>query len=422
MTAPALTTTRTFGADRRATATDMAAFVQLLKDQKAQTLDLVVPASAITMEDGVLQVAQPDITTGDFDAPRIYPAGTYRYSVSDVADDGFSTRLDIPREFLRRKRHGGTAGKKTLPVNMPLYDALVNLSLAPQGSKAKYLLRLLTGDVLDTDGQKLADGYIRAFLTNGYRAIDNFDVLVATLEGIRAAGINPASLQMVGELTERRMHVRIQAPEVSVMARDLLENYRSPYRDTETGRYLTGAECPEIYAGLTLTNSETGHGSYGLTPQSIIRICRNGQTWTSDVRREVHLGERLEEGAVRWSANTQNKHLELIRAKAADAVRHFLSVEYLQQKVDGMREKAGITIEEEATEAAVEVVAKECTFTEKEAASVLKDFGFGGDYTVGGMVQAVTSAAQRTDDPDRQLAMESATEKVYALANVLHNL
>jgi len=421
MTAPALTTTRTFGADRRAAASNMADFVKLLQDQKAQTLDLVAPASAITMEDGVLRVAQPDITTGDLDAPRIYPEGTYRYSVSEVADDGFSTRLLVPREFLRRTRHGGRSGKTNVAANGQLYDALVNLSLAPQGNKP-YLLRLLTGDVLDAEGRKVADGYIRAFLTNGYRAIDNFDVLVATLEGIRAAGINPASLQMVGELTERKMHVRIHAPEVSVMARDLLENYRSPYRDSETGKYLTGAECPEIYAGLTLTNSETGHGSYGLTPQSIIRVCRNGQTWTTDVRREVHQGERLEEGAVKWSASTQAKHLELIRAKAADTVRHFLSVEYLQEKVDGMREKAGVPIDEEATEAAVTVVAKECSFTDAEAASVLKDFGFGGDYTVGGMVQAVTSAAQRTADPERQFAMESATEKVYSLAGVLHRL
>ena len=227
---------------------------------------------------------------------------------------------------------------------------------------------------------------------------------------------------MVWELTELNMYVRIHAPEVKTMAADLLANYRSPYRDPETGRYLTGAECPEIYAGLTLTNSETGHGSYGLVPQSVIRICKNGQNWTSDVRREVHLGGRLEEGAVRWSEKTQNKHLELIRSKAADAVKHFLSVEYLEEKVNGMREKAGVTISEDSQEAAVEVVAKECAFTDSEATAILRDFGFGADYTVGGMVQAVTSAAQRVESPDRQHHLENATERVYGLARVLHTV
>lgn len=418
MTAPALTTTRTVGTDRRASSTDLQSFVKLLEAQKANTLDLVVPASALSMDEGVLHVRQPDIATGGLDDAQMYPAGVYRYSVSDVADDGLSTRLNIPREFLRRNRHGGLVGKKATAPNIPLYDALVNLSLAPQSDRSKYLVRLLTGSVEDHGTQ----GWVRAVMTNGYRIIDNFDVLVATLSGIRAAGINPASLKISADLTERNMFVRVHAPEVRTLAQDLLKDYRSPFRDPETGRFLTGLECPEIFSGFTLRNSETGHGSYSLTPQSIVQVCRNGMTWTADARREVHLGQRLEEGAVKWSEETHRKNLSLIQSMAADAVRHFLSQEYLEEKVADMREKAQVTIDEDAHDAAVEVVAKECTFTDAEAEAVLRDFGFGGDYTVGGMVQAVTSAAQRMESVDRQWALESSTEKVLSLAGVLHRL
>lgn len=414
MTAPALTTTRTVGTDRRASSTDLRSFVALLEQQKATTLDLVVPADRISMEDGTLHLRQDDILTGD----GVTPAGVYRYSVSDVADDGLSTRLNIPREFLRRSRSGGVSGKKTLAPNVPLYDALVNLSLAPQGDRAKYLVRLLTGRVEDHG----TDGWVRAVMTNGYRIIDNFDVLVATLAGIKEAGINPSTLRISADLTERRMFVRVHAPEVRTRAEGLLKDYRSPFRDAETGRYLTGLECPDVYSGFTLTNSETGHGSYALTPQTVVEICRNGMTWTSDVQREVHLGQRLEVGAIQWSETTQTKHLELIRAKAADAVSTFLSGSYLVSKVAAMTEKAAVTIDEDAHATAVEVVAKECAFTDTEAAAVLADFGFGASSTVGGMVQAVTSAAQRMESVDRQWALESSTEKVLGLAGVLHRL
>jgi hypothetical protein len=407
MTAPALTTQRTIGSDRRAHGTDLQEFAKLLGEQRTNTVDLVVPASALTMKDGQLIVDTEIMTEDGVTAPGS------RYTITRTADEGLSQRLYVPREFLGRAHHGGTIGKKNFAPNLGLYDSVINESMAP-APDARWLLRLLTGHV-EEDG---TDGYLRAFLTNGYKVIDNLDVLVATLQGITAAGIDPATLQIQAELTETRMYVRVHAPEVNVAAADLLKDYRSPYRDAETGRYLTGSDLPLIYAGFTVTNSETGQGAAGITPQAVVRICKNGQTWKSDMMREVHLGQRLEDGVVKASAETQRIMMELIRSQAADAVATFLSRAYLEKKVDQMREAAGVEIPagDEPARAAVEIVKKECTFTQSQADAVLADFLFGGQSTVGGMVQAVTSAAQLQSSADEQWKLEGATERVLALA------
>jgi hypothetical protein len=413
MTAPALSTERTIGSDRRAHGTDLQKFAALLQDLRTNTVDLVVPSSKLVMTEGNLTVLDDIVaSSGVFSVPR--------FTMTKLGDDGLSQRLNIPREFLGRAHHGGIVGKKAIAANPALYDALVNLTLAPQ-PEARWLLRCLTGATPEG-----TDGYVRAFLTNGYRIIDHLDVLVATLQGIQGAGLDPSTLEIQCELTENRMYVRVGAPEVAVAAADLLKDYRSPYRDPETGRYLTGAELPMIYAGFTVTNSETGHGSAGITPQAIVQICKNGQTWKSDMMKEIHLGQRLNEGVVKASDETQAAVLELVRSQTVDAVKAFLSKDYLEKKVDGMREAAGVEIPvsegDEAAKNAVEIVRKECAFTDGQAASVLQDFLSCGTSTVGGMVQAVTSAAQRQTSADEQWKLENATEKVLALAPQLHRV
>lgn len=50
----------------------------------------------------------------------------------------------------------------------------------------------------------------RAFLSDRYSVIDNLDVLTATLDGVRQAGVD-VSIDRC-DLTDRRMYVRIIAP------------------------------------------------------------------------------------------------------------------------------------------------------------------------------------------------------------------
>lgn len=58
-------------------------------------------------------------------------------------------------------------------------------------------------------------------------------------------------------------------------------------------------------------NSETGRGAFTLLPRLVVQVCRNGMTIARGAMRAVHLGERLDEGPVTWSGNTQDKTLAL---------------------------------------------------------------------------------------------------------------
>src|SRR5690606_14026538 len=100
-------------------------------------------------------------------------------------------------------------------------------------------------------------GIARAFLSDRYSVMDNLDVLMASLDGIREAGVK---VDVAGcDLSERRMYVRLVSPEVQVSAVELLKDYRSPF----SGQ--SGADLPIISAGLLIQNSEVGNGAFSLS-------------------------------------------------------------------------------------------------------------------------------------------------------------
>jgi hypothetical protein len=99
-----------------------------------------------------------------------------------------------------------------------------------------------------------------------------------------------------------------------------------------------------VFAGLVLSNSETGHGSFSITPRLIAQVCGNGYTITKDAMREVHLGGRLDAGVVQWSAGTQQAAIELIIRQTADATATFLTGDYLRTSLNQIEQRAGVPL------------------------------------------------------------------------------
>jgi hypothetical protein len=381
---------------RNATLSDL---VAILRDQHARKVDVVAPATAIRSRGGVLHVtgADPIITDDGVTAAD----GVYRPTA--VCDEGIAEKLRVPLSYVRRLRadrpdlfdanvNGWLHGRRTRRADGTVEET------APADGRS-FLLRAFRGD----DG---GEGIARALLSDRYRIVDNLDVLMAALDGVRHAD---ADVDIVGaDLTDRRMHVRIAAPAVRELAPDLLGGYRSPFSGA------TGADNPVIFAGLVLSNSETGGGAFTLTPRLTIEVCNNGMTITKDALRSVHVGGRLEEGVVRWSDETQQKTLDLVRSQTADAVKTFLDVDYVRSVVATMREKAGVPVADPA--ATVQHVAKSLKFTEEAADAILDHFIRGGQVTAGGVMQAVTSYAQTVDDADVAADVEAAALDALALA------
>lgn len=368
-----MTTTESVLTTRNANLSDM---VALLEAQQSKKLDVIVPARDMRMNGGLLEIDQVGEPTITMDG--VTPT-TGLFTPTATCDAGVADKLDIPVKYLRRMRDTG---------HLDLLDRNVNEWLAAAPDKRHLVRTLRSGDT--------TPGIARALLSNSYRFVDNLDVLTAVLQGIRQAGVHVKVTRC--DLTETRMYVKIQCPEVVAHAPSLLRNYTSPFN----GR--RGADCPLVFAGFVFSNSEVGEGSFSITPQATIEVCSNGMTFTKDMMREVHLGGKLPDGVVQWSRDTQDAALEVLVKQARDAVTTFVNPAYLQAKIAEVEAEAGVKVRD--VEATLEYVGKQLRFSESDRKTVLAHFIDGGDRTSGGVLHAVTSVAQTLEDADRAYEME----------------
>lgn len=402
---------------RNASLADLA---NLLTDQHARKIDVVAPLTALRSRGGVIHVAgaEPVITMDGVTSSEGL------YTPTAVFDQHLAERLEVPVRYLNRLRNE-RPDMYDLTVNGLIHGELTNLGceyLGEHGFPPAYLgpadprsmlFRGFRGD----DGV----GVGRALLSDRYAITDNLDVLTATLEGVRASGVDIEVMSC--DLTERRMYVKIAAPAVAALAPTLLAGYRSPWREGqepwnhEAGRahgWLTPDEQPVVFAGFIVSNSEVGAGAFSITPQIIVRVCRNGLTITRDAIRAIHMGGKLEEGVIRWSEDTQRKNLDVIAAKARDAVATFLDVEYVKSAVAELERKAGHPVED--APAVLAHVGKTLSYSEDHISGILNHFIRGGQLTAGGVLNAVTSFAQTVPDADAAYELEASAINAMELA------
>lgn len=359
---------------RNATLADL---VNVLQDEQVRKVDFVVPSSKIHVNNGQVIITGADAHV-DEDGVTLVDGV---YDPTDVFDEGVARGLNIPRDYLRRMRNG----------RVDLYDANVNGWLQGQNDPAyelivpdprSWLVRAFTAG-------STGNGIARAFLTPSYKILDNLDALMAVLGGVRDAGINPQGLAIDGDITDRRMVVRVTAEEVRALAPELLRGYRSPWS------HNSGTDNPTVFAGFVISNSEVGSGSWSIVPRLVVQICSNGLTVNADATRKWHLGSRQADGVVKWSVDTQEKELALITAQTRDVVKTVLNPAYIEQVVNRITEQAGHKLTDSVE--AVQTVTKKLAISEEVGKSILDFFVQGGQTTAGGVMQAVTAAAQTVD-------------------------
>lgn len=398
---------------RNATLGDLA---ELLKTQHAEKIDMVVPAGMLRSSGGNLVVSQDSGIEG----LGSLTAGTYR--PTQIMDGHVAEKLGIPVKYVRRMRD----------ERPDLYDANINGWLHGTGPNALQS-QLDDGTAALPDGRSFlfrgfngADddlGVGRALLSDTYKPIDNLDVLLACLAGIRDSGIEAEVVS--ANLTETRMSVQIAAPSVAALAPELLGTYASPLPFWESQHGLLTAQAlthgmfergqePVLFAGFELSNSETGGGAFTITPRITVLKCRNGWKMTKDVLRKVHTGSQLEKGQIRWSDDTQQKNIELAQSMARDAVATFLDIEYVRGVIAGITEKAGKTLDHPGK--VFEVVSKELNFSQAESDGILDFFISSGQPTPGGILQAVTAYAQTVPGADQAHDLENVAMRAMDLA------
>jgi hypothetical protein len=424
--------------------------IRILQEQRARRLDVVVRHSMITAYGGNLLVRAGDSTQLAGEDGVTSAAGSYQPTA--VADEGLAELLGVNGGYLKKLR-------QLNPARTDLWDANVNGFLHGgaediDGETRNYppydgaiLLRLLRGD-------ESSDGVLRAALSPRYKIIDNLDVLLAIMDGLRKAGLE--AVPDVSDLTERRMHVRFSVPGIAVFAPHLLDGYRSPFdgpggvqragggdrpgMKLQAGHFGAGnaavqralraarnegkdyppGQEPIVFAGLKVTNSDVGEGARTIAPEIVVEICGNRLTLTAAADRAVHLGSSKDEGVIEWSAETAEKELALITSQAADAVQTFLTPEWFFGKVNEIEALAGVPVARH--EDVIKEVSKAAGFTQGETSDILAHFLRGGSYTAGGVANAVTSVSQTLDNADRAAELDARAVPVMQHAARLARL
>lgn len=396
--------------------------VKILQDQQGRRLDLVVPADKVKSYNGRFtvkgcdQLITPDgVTTVD---------GSYL--PTRHFDGQLATKLGIPPSYLAKLRAEA----------VDLYDSNVNgwlrgrskrsadgtVEVLREADSRSFMARIFTNH----DGT----GVARALLSDRYNVIDNFDVLVSALSGIKEAGVDVEVRNC--DLTDTRMYVKLHSPQVAALAPTLLGGYRNPFADpqvearrhhgdierwrriahAEGQGYEAGSE-PVIFAGFRLSNSEVGAGAFTLTPELHVKICKNGLVLPALASRSVHLGTKLSEGVIQWSDDTQAKQLDLIKAKTSDAVKYFLSPTFLEEQIAELEKVSGKVVDKPVE--VIKNLGKALCLSQDEQDGVLDFFIAGGQRTAGGVLQAITAFSQTVADADRADQLDNVAVRAMHL-------
>jgi hypothetical protein len=341
-------------------ANPLVAIVEKLELQRASQHDIVVPAGHLHYEGGILYAEEESFT------------------VNELAHEQIASKLEIPIGYYRKMKS----------ENSDLLAKNVNGWLS-QKEKAKYLLR--------TFKYEGADDVCRAFLSNRYNILDNYDVLICALEAIKDSGIEIEIVK--ADITDKRMYLHAVAPSIHIDATNLLDGYLA--QETIKASQLHNG----IISGILLTNSEVGMGTFEVAACAQIVRCTNRMHDRASKFRKVHLGAKMDDGIVEWSTNTKNKNYDLIMSQVKDSVKTYLSHDYLGQLTQKLQKAKDTPIEHGIQ--VVENISNALNITTEHRQNVLKHFlRDQKESNVLGVLNAFTRETQKMD-ADTQYTVES---------------
>ena len=228
------------------------------------------------------------------------------------------------------------------------------------------------------------DGDARAFLSDRYRRIDNFEIAEAVLPII--AEMPDARVESC-EVTDQRMYLKVVNPRLTT---DVVPG------DT-------------VQAGIMISNSEVGMGSVSIQPLLYRLVCTNGMVVNDARTRKYHIGRAnsIGENFEVFTDETIRADDRAFLMKVRDTVRAAVDEAKFGRVVDMMRAARGIKIDTPDLPKFVELASVENGLSIGEGKGVLDHLIHGGDFSLYGLSNAVTRFAQDVDSYDRSTELES---------------
>lgn len=288
------------------------------------------------------------------------------YAVNDHASKQIATRLEIPsRHFERLKtRHPD------------LLENTVNtlFTREPQSRMIRTL-----------------DGNARAFLSNRYKRLDNYEILSTALETL--GNMDTEMTVASCEVTDTRMYLKAVFPRME-------------------GEVKVG---DAVQSGLQITNSEVGNGSVNIVPFINRLVCLNGMTSATkgNSYSRTHLGAKQSD-TLHYQQDTLDADTRAILLTMRDHIAAVSSPEAFQQILEQMQQTTANRITGNPAKA-VEMLGDTLKLTEQEQGNVLTSLIEGADLSQWGLLNAVTDASKKAGDYTRASDMEALGGKVLEL-------
>lgn len=236
------------------------------------------------------------------------------------------------------------------------------------------------------------DGTARAYLSDRYRRIDNYEVAQTVLPII--GKMKDARVDSC-ELTDSRMYLKVVNPRIEAE--------------------ITKGDI--VQAGIMITNSEVGLGSVTISPLIFRLVCSNGLIVSDNSIRKYHVG-RVNEADDNFSIY-RNETIEAddraFLMKIEDTVNAAMDEVLFNQVIKQMREATEIKMEAHNVPQVIELTAKEYNMTQSEGNGVLGHLIQGGDLSLYGLSGAITRFAQDVESYDRSTELESIGWKVLTM-------
>lgn len=245
-----------------------------------------------------------------------------------------------------------------------------------------------------TEGRRMLrtlDGEARAFLSDRYKRIDNYDIAQVALPVISEI----PDVQIVScNLTAGRMYIKAINPR---MMEDVVPG------DT-------------VQAGIIISNSEVGLGAVNIQPLVYRLVCENGMVINDAVTRKTHLGPTIsDENIFLYSKETIEADDNAFILKIKDTVRAAVDEVKFRTVVAQMREAKDAHMNTANVPEFVRLTSRTFGITENEEKGVLQHLIEGKDLSLYGLSNAVTRFSQDVESYDRATDLEGIGYKILTM-------
>lgn len=247
------------------------------------------------------------------------------------------------------------------------------------------------------------DSNARAYLSDRYRALDNFDLAEAALPPLMKLGVKILSC----DVTDTKLYLKVVDQRVA---------RKIEAKGVELGRGHT--HFHELCPALVLSNSEVGAGALALKTSVWEEGCTNLMVIKERSTRKHHVGSKHEllgeDTYAMLSDRTKKLTDAALWAQVGDVVKAAFERAQFDAICDKLEATTGNPIEGDPVKV-IEIAAEKYGMNDVERGSVLKHLIRSGELTQYGLQAAITRTAEDVESYDRASELEEIGGKVIEL-------